>query len=456
MCCWPEGTFPPGSNPGPGSDDAGNLYPATPAPFVVPAKGTVEGFRMTWGELPTLAVLFAFLGAGLAGCVATDKGLVLKLGTMMPLTGDLQFLGPDMQSGAKLAIQEVTGADVGLKIEAFHEDDRTGDTTEGPNTFNRLVAKGVEAIVGPCCSGVTESLLGLAKQEQVILASPSATSPVLTLNYDNQGYFFRVTPSDVNQGKVLGRLVQDNNITTVGLMIVNNAYGNAFAGVFQDYYTKTLSGVVVKTEKHPESGATSFSSQVDSLCATPRPQGIVFVSYIQAGVQILKEMQNKGCLNQTKLFSSEGLYSQKLSDEAGKDPQGAWLATGMKGTKPQPLDVTRFNTLFNRSYGHNPEQYTAESYDAVMYLSLAALKAKSTQGKDMVKYLRDVANAPGEKVSDFKKAAQMIQEGQDIDWVGMAHDFTFDERYEPDKGVYLYWTFDANGKLQTIAENKTP
>lgn len=401
----------------------------------------------------SVAVSILVLGLLMAGCAGPGGELSLKLGTMMPLTGALNNLGPDMERGAKLAIEDVNNADVGLKIQPFHEDDKTTDTSAAPNTFNLLAGKGITALAGPCCSGVTASILDLAVQNEIVVSSPSATSPTLT-DRDNKGYFWRVPPSDAVQGKVLAGLVKENNVTAVNMIIIDNAYGNGLTDVFKKQFTESLGGAVLKVEKYPE-GSNSYSTQVDSVC-TPKPQAIVLVGYIDEGAAILKEMQAKGCLGGgLKLFGSEGLYDQGFPDKADKNTEGQWLAAGFKGTTPQAGNSTVFIDKFMARWGHTPALYAHESYDAVMYVALAALKAESVDGKDIAEALLDIANAPGEKVTDFEEAAQLIKDGEDIDYVGYAHDFTFDDKHEPNKGVYSYWEVGTDGKIRITDTGKS-
>src|SRR5439155_1311675 len=106
-------------------------------------------------------------------------------------------------------------------------------------TFDKLVGEGVTAIAGPCCSGVTGALLDKAMQNQVVIASPSATSPALTIGRTdptNGGYFWRVSSSDAIQGKVLSNVVSGASVNTVSIIYVNNAYGTGLNKVFTDTY----------------------------------------------------------------------------------------------------------------------------------------------------------------------------------------------------------------------------
>src|SRR5438477_12311681 len=82
-----------------------------------------------------------------------------------------------------------------------------------------------------------------------------------------------------------------------------------------------------------------------------------------------------------KIFGSEGLFDEagpatqkdlptKAGCTSGSPPcsSGTWLASGVQGTNPASGNLSTFGTKFKAAYGHDPAQYSAESYDAVMYI----------------------------------------------------------------------------------------
>lgn len=409
--------------------------------------------RMLAFSFVTMLAATAFAGCLQGGDTGGDD-LTLKLGLMTPKTGALANLGPDMENAMKLAVKEVNAAGVGLTIETFSEDDATTDTAGAPAKFQRLISKGVTAVAGPCCSGVTGAILDLAVQNKVVVSTPSATSPTLT-DRDNKGYFWRVPPSDAVQGKVLAKLVAGDGHKAVSVILVNNAYGNGLTKVFEEAL-RLRAGVVLSQSKYEE-GATTFSSQVDEACAAAEIKAIVLVAYTDDAANILREMQNKGCLAKVKVYGSEGIYSSEgaLATKAGKDANDKFLAAGVKGTTPESSDTTTWAAKFKTEYGHDPELYAAESYDAVMYVALAAIKAKSTDGEDIAAALREIANPPGDKMNAFKAAAEALQGGKDIDWVGVSHDFEFDAKNEPVTGIYSYWQIKDDGTVEIYQRGVT-
>ena len=173
----------------------------------------------------------------------------------------------------------------------------------------------------------------------------------------------------------------------------------------------------------------------------------------------------QNCLSKFKIYGSEGLFSSdstqglptKAGCSSGSPPcaNGTWLAAGVKGTNPQSGDLTTYNAKFKAKYGHDPQQYSAESYDAVMYVALAALQAQSVQGNDIQSHMLGIANSPGTKCTTYATCSAAVLAGQDVDFDGFAHNFEFDQNHEPKTGVYSEWAVGADGQTTTIKTNLT-
>jgi branched-chain amino acid transport system substrate-binding protein len=397
------------------------------------------------------------------------KDLTLNLGIFMPITGALSTLGPDMRDGALMAVDDVNAlsATTHLTIKTDVKDDGTTDTSGDPAKFNAFVSEGDTGVVGPCCSGVTAAILDLAVQNNVVVASPSATSPSLTVGRadpTNQGYFWRISPSDAVQGKVDAKILQDDGMKTAVVVYVNNAYGSGLNTVFGQVFG---SSNIKSDQPYNEVNTGDFSNQVTAVCAQ-QADALVIFGYIADGANILKEMQKQGCLTKFHIYGSEGLYSSDSTKglpveagcSSGSPPcqTGTWLAAGVKGTNPQSGDLSRYNAKFHTKYGHDPQQYSAESYDAVTYIALAVLKAQSVSGPDYRNLLPDIANSGEGKTScgpTFAECAPLILAGTPINFDGFAHNFDFDQNHEPKTGVYSEWAVGDDGNTTTIKTNLT-
>ena len=230
----------------------------------------------------------ALIGASalvLSGCAAstTDEpagpveDYTLKIGTLLPQTGNLAFLGPPEEAGVAMAAAEVNdaAADTGLTVEVTYGD--SGDTdnkayeTEAP----RILAEGVSAIIGAASSGTSLQFIDQVVGEGVIQFSPANTSDAFT-TYDDNGLYFRTAPSDVLQGEVLGNLIAEDGNQTLGMIVLNDSYGTGLAKYVTEAF-EAAGGEVVAAPTY-NTGDTNFDAQISEVLAAA-PDAIALITF---------------------------------------------------------------------------------------------------------------------------------------------------------------------------------
>jgi ABC-type branched-chain amino acid transport systems, periplasmic component len=85
----------------------------------------------------------------------------LIIGTLLPATGDLAFLGPPEYAGVDLAVEEVNAGGGVLGQPIINEFGDSGDTKTdlASQTVDSHISKGVQVIIGAAASGVTANVL---------------------------------------------------------------------------------------------------------------------------------------------------------------------------------------------------------------------------------------------------------------------------------------------------------
>jgi neutral amino acid transport system substrate-binding protein len=102
-----------------------------------------------------------------------------------------------------------------------------------------------------------------------------------------------------------------------------------------------------------------------------------------------------------------------------------------------------------RKNSQNVGAFVAHSYDAAALIALAAEAAKSGSGPGIKSKIREVANAPGEEVSDVCAALELVRAGTDINYQGASGNVDLDE-YGDVKGSYDVWSVTPEGKIEVI------
>lgn len=387
----------------------------------------------------------------LSGCAATEteepagptEQLTLKIGTILPQSGALAFLGPPEEAGVALAVQDINDADLGITVEAIYRD--SGDTTTDTATVSvtDLLSQDVSAIVGAASSGVSKTVIDQIVAAGVVQFSPANTSPDFT-TYADDNLYWRTAPSDLLQGEVLGNLIAEDGAATLGMIVLNDAYGTGLAGALRATF-EAAGGEVVAEELFNE-GDTSFDAQISALTAAA-PDAIAVITFDQAKV-VVPGLVGAGYPG-NQLYFVDGNLADYSADFA------AGLVEGAKGTLPG-LDIATLGNFQERLLEVDPEltefSYAAESYDAVVLLALAALAAGSTEGADIAAKLQEVSggSGDGEKATDFASAAQIILDGGVVDYDGVSGPITFDENGDPTEATIGVYQYGADNKFSRI------
>ncbi|MET1042737.1 MAG: ABC transporter substrate-binding protein [Microbacteriaceae bacterium] len=394
----------------------------------------------------------ALVGASalvLSGCAAADEGddttgdtgardLTLKIGTALPQTGNLAFLGPPENAGVAYAASLINAADVGITVEVIQGDSGDTDNKAYETEIPRLLSQDVSAIIGAASSGTSLQFIDQVVGEGVVQFSPANTSDAFT-TYDDNGLYFRTAPSDVLQGEVLGNVIAEDGHQTLGMLVLNDSYGTGLAKYTQEAF-EAAGGEVVAQPTY-NTGDTSFDSQISELLAAD-PDAIALITFEEVKT-ILPNLISS--------YPSENLYfvDGNLAQFGDQLPAGA--LEGAKGTFPGLSidDIEEFTGALDEFWQAegNPAltefTYGAESFDAVMLLALAALAANSTEGADIAAKLQEVSggSGDGEKCTTFEDCAAIILDGGVADYDGQSGPITFDEVGDPTEatiGIYQF------------------
>jgi hypothetical protein len=220
-------------------------------------------------------------------------GEQLVVGTLLPLTGDLAFLGPPEVAGAKLAVQEINAAGGVLGQDVRLEEGDSGDATTdtATQTVDRLLQAGVNVIVGAASSTVSLNVIDRITAAGVMQISPANTSDQFT-TYNDNGLYFRTAPPDVLQARALADLLAEDGNNTIGILARNDAYGN---GLAENTRENLLAGglsedQVVNVIYDPN--AANFDAEVQQMVEL-NPDGIVVIGFNESS-RIIEGLNENG------------------------------------------------------------------------------------------------------------------------------------------------------------------
>ncbi|MFB4353286.1 ABC transporter substrate-binding protein [Microbacterium sp. LS_15] len=371
------------------------------------------------------------------------QDLTLKLGSLLPQTGSLAFLGPPMESGVGLAVKEINDADAGITIDLTAEDEGDTDTKAYETSITKLQSAGVSAIVGAAASGVSKLILDGNVSAGILQISASNTSPDFT-TWDDDGLYFRTAPSDLLQGEVLGNLIAEDGAKSLGIIYQNDAYGTGLDAAIKETFEGTGGEVVAEASFNV--GDAQFDAQVETIKAQ-NPDAVAIVSFDQFKT-IAPLLVNAG-ISADKFYMVDG----NLSDYGDEIPVSL---EGAQGTKAGPAledDFTdRLQTYWTGEGNSEVKDFTyaAEAYDAVVLVALASLAAGSTEGADIAAKMQEISggSGDGEKCTTFADCAKIINDGGTADYDGYSGEVTFDENGDPQGATIGIYKYNAENTIE--------
>jgi neutral amino acid transport system substrate-binding protein len=380
----------------------------------------------------------------------------LRLGVLLPATGDLSAIGAPMVKGIDLLVDTVNdcGGVLGQPIKLFKEDDRTQETA-GAEAMTKLVqVDKVGAVVGAFASSVSTAAIAIAAPNKVVQISPGSTSPVFTERAkkgDFNGYWYRTAPPDTYQAAALAKLAYSKGFRKVATLVINNDYGVGFEKVFVESFKK-LGGQIVNDAKPTryDPKATTFEAEAKGAFGS-KPDAVAAVLYPETGAPLLKAAYELGLLNNVQVLLTDGVQTEDFPKNVGTTSDGKLILAGALGTVPgadgKTLDA--FSKRFKEKTGQTVGAFVPHSYDAAALVTIAAEAAKSPTGEAIKSKIREIANPPGKEVSDVCEALKLAKAGTEINYQGASGNVDLDE-FGDVKGSYDVWTVEPDGKIKVV------
>jgi len=358
----------------------------------------------------------------------------LTIGTLLPQTGSLAFLGPPEFAAVELAVRDMNAAGgvLGNPVKKIDSDSGDAQNPIASQSVDRLFSKNVDVIIGAASSSVSLLVIDKITNAGVVQISPANTSDAFSTYCDN-GLYFRTAPPDTLQGRVLADTIIADGNQTVGIMALQDAYGTGLAGHVEKNVTASNGEVIEKIIYDPK--AANYATEVSSIRAAD-PDAIVVIGFAETQ-KIIPELIKQGIGPDTKkIYFVDG----NLADYSEAFDPGV-LGPNVKGTLP---GVAATEELKQQLLTVNPDldnfSYAAESYDATVLAGLAAIAADSDAGPAIAAELVGVSK-DGAKCDSFEKCKQLLQDGEDIDYEGFSGPVNFLENGDPGVafiGIYQY------------------
>lgn len=307
----------------------------------------------------------------------------IKIGIAGAHTGDLASYGLPTVKAAELIAKSVNakGGILGKKIVLIIEDEACKPEL-ATNVATKLVSAKANAIIGHICSGATKAALRTYKDARIIVISPSATSPELSLSGQYPNFHRTIAPDDAQARLVVDFALKTLKLKKFAVIHDKGDYGKGFAEYAKKFLEESKDSKVVLYEGITP-GAVDYSAIVQKIKYSGA-DAVVYGGYHPEAASVVQLMRKRNM--KTVFISDDGVKDQTFIKVAAAAAEGVY-ASGPKDTTNNPLAITAINE-HKKAYGAEPGAFYLNAYSAMLAIVNAITKAKSTEYKAVHKALR--------------------------------------------------------------------
>lgn len=371
----------------------------------------------------------------------------IQMGSLLPITGQLEAYGSGMQTATELAVEDINDAGGPLDREInLHSRDSETTADQAVERYDTLVTdQGISGFVGAASSGVSAAVAERVANDEVMQVSHASTSPIFgELGWsgdigEGPKYFARTAPNDAQQGIVMGRIFDERiEADTAALLHIDNPYGSGLARTAAEAF----SGEVVATVGYDPKTA-DYTSTLDQVFADD-PDAIGFVGYPENGGTILRQWDEAG-------FGGEWVHAEGVNnpDFWAELPE---ITEGHYVTSPEAAEAPGAEA-FEEKIGESNTLFAAHAYDAMMLMALAMQKAGEASGSAIANNIRSVSRPPGETITvgEFETGKQILQDGGEVNYDGASSSVDLNQNLEPLNSYSIIQVSDGETEtLETI------
>jgi branched-chain amino acid transport system substrate-binding protein len=322
----------------------------------------------------------------------------IKLGALLPLTGDLASYGQRAKVAVQMAQDDINkytaSKGLNVKFEFVILDTQTKPDV-ALQQLQTLNAQSVKAVVGPMTSAEVRNLLSYATSNKILMVSPSSTAAALAV--PNRGYLYRTVTTDLFQDKAIAKMIVHFGYKYVAILYRGDAWGDGIAGNFPDEFAKKGGTVVGKVRYDPNT--KDFTNELSTLnnyvtnainTYGKDKVAVLTISFDEAAV-ILNQAKSYSTLMSVRWFGTDGTADiTKILTDAGEVASKVGLYSTIF-TPAASAKLNDFISRFRAIYGSDPDSYSIISYDSAWLIALAVIKAGTYDGEQIKNLLPSVA-----------------------------------------------------------------
>jgi branched-chain amino acid transport system substrate-binding protein len=338
-------------------------------------------------HLAALAGVLLLAAPSAALAQAGSKGAV-KVGVLLPLTGNTAWAGKTNRIAAAIAAEEVNAQDLagGYKIELVFGDSQCEPRPAHDQAQRLISQEKVQLLIGEWCSSASVAVAQVANDERVPLLVNISTADQIA--GDAGPYAFQSSMQNrYSQQREAALLEKDFKFESVAIIVENNDFGLTFRKNMVALMQKAGKKVVLDVTQ--DRNDTNWYATITRIPASKPDLVIVSISAVQAA-NFVKQYAEAGIT--TPLFSDypppPRIFERQVGTQAGRIGlvRAAFFVKSETNTPAQKEFVAKLEARAQKELNeaHDVTYWDVASYDAVRLVA-DAIKRGGPQAADYVK-----------------------------------------------------------------------
>ncbi|MBM9537186.1 branched-chain amino acid ABC transporter substrate-binding protein [Desulfobulbus alkaliphilus] len=329
----------------------------------------------------TLLAALTLAAGSTTGALAADP---IKIGVAGAHSGDLASYGLPTLKAAQLVVKEINekGGINGAQVVILVEDDVCKPEV-ATNAATKLVSEGVHAVIGHICSGATRAALPIYREANILVISPSATTPALTQSGDYPNFYRTIASDDAETRTQVDFALDVLEVNTIAVIHDKGDYGRGLAEYARQFLEESGRVEVVLFEAITP-GVVDYSAVVTKIRRSGA-EAVIYSGYHPEAAKIVGLMRQKGM--DALFISSDSAKDASFIRVAGANAENVY-ATGPADVSSNPV-AQKYREKFMETEEAEPGAFFDNAIAATLALTNAIARAGSTDPEAIAQILHE-------------------------------------------------------------------
>lgn len=340
---------------------------------------------LLFAVIAIISILVAYFKANQPN-LKPEKKEILKIGVILPLSGDAGSYGKSLQEGIIIADSLLCDS-LDFVVQIIYEDSKAEPKQAVTAMEKLLTTDKVNAVIGDMFTSTTLAIAPIAEKQNILLLSPTGSANEIS---KDKKQVFRIYPSEIEEGNTLSSFYNSNFTSQKAAIIFANE--DAMKNVVSTIKTNLGSSTVV-FESSFNRGIKNFKSIILSI---PKDISNVFIiGYMEDAALLIK--QSKEMNKSFSFFGISTLYDNNFIEITKNAANGVFLTAPFFSVESENMAVSTFVSKYKSVYKKEPDVWAGYGYDAfnIIVEVLAESKSKNIEPYKIMEMLKDYNGVTG-------------------------------------------------------------